>query len=191
MDESSCTIDDQQLDESYLQLPRTNHYVLRMGGLCIPRGAACLPILGFTVLGVFMVFASELYLKCKDNRWSGNLKYFVIITYYFILKTSLQDPGFIRGERMTEKQFLKKKMADVFLCLICANKMTEGVNIRHCHYCGCCVKDLDHHCGVFSNCITKKNMKYFKLSIVFGFISLGYCYVEVISSLLLCEKPQS
>ena len=40
-------------------------------------------------------------------------------------------------------------------------KVVKRTNTVHCHECGVCVEDLDHHCPWFSKCITQRNLKYF------------------------------
>eukprot|EP00300_Choanocystis_sp_HF-7_P023077 c2286_g1_i1.p1 GENE.c2286_g1_i1~~c2286_g1_i1.p1 ORF type:complete len:174 (+),score=22.96 c2286_g1_i1:418-939(+) len=42
----------------------------------------------------------------------------------------------------------------------------------HCSICDCCVRDFDHHCPVLGTCIASRNIKFFLLTLIFGYALL-------------------
>eukprot|EP00051_Salpingoeca_urceolata_P028636 m.487680 g.487680 ORF g.487680 m.487680 type:complete len:398 (-) comp25197_c0_seq1:34-1227(-) len=59
-------------------------------------------------------------------------------------------------------------------CVTC--KLWRPPGCVHCSTCGFCVRDYDHHCGVFSNCIGRRNHRFFVLALVsaaVGFVTLA------------------
>ena len=54
----------------------------------------------------------------------------------------------------------------------------------HCVICDNCIMDLDHHCFYISNCIGKRNRKYFVLFLIYGFL-LSLLYIITSSYTLI------
>ena len=54
----------------------------------------------------------------------------------------------------------------------------DDMRWKHCHECGICVPDLDHHCDFFGKCITGKNLWQF-------YIGVGLSIFNIIVMFLL------
>ena len=67
-------------------------------------------------------------------------------------------------------------------CSICSIRRPK--KCQHCFFCDNCVEEFDHHCQYVSNCIGKRNKKYFLFFITFDFIFLIQIYF--ISFFQLC-----
>ena len=67
-------------------------------------------------------------------------------------------------------------------CSICSIRRPK--KCQHCFFCDNCVEEFDHHCQYVSNCIGKRNKKYFLFFIIFDFIFLIQIYF--ISFFQLC-----
>ena len=65
----------------------------------------------------------------------------------------------------------------------------RSVGTHHCHTCGGCVEDCDHHCPFVKNCIGKRNFTYFFAFI--GFATAGMLYSTMISWWALCNMQAS
>ena len=60
-------------------------------------------------------------------------------------------------------------------CAICSIRRPK--KCQHCFFCDNCVEEFDHHCKYVSNCIGKRNKKYFIFYIFFYFIFLSQIYI--------------
>ena len=59
-------------------------------------------------------------------------------------------------------------------CAICSIKRPK--KCQHCFFCDNCIEEFEHHCQYVSNCIGKRNKKYFLFFIFFNFIFLIQIY---------------
>jgi palmitoyltransferase ZDHHC9/14/18 len=109
---------------------------------------------------------------------------------YFMLLAYLIEPGIIprnhpnfQGEiNKNEKENDEKKKVTPRIytqrkCPTCNIIRPPGAS--HCGECNNCVLNFDHHCAFVSNCIGKRNHKYFYLFLIFGSLE------SVISILLI------
>ena len=60
-------------------------------------------------------------------------------------------------------------------CTICSIRRPK--KCQHCFFCDNCIEEFDHHCQYVSNCIGKRNKKYFLFFIFFNFIFLVQIYI--------------
>ena len=67
-------------------------------------------------------------------------------------------------------------------CAICSIRRPK--KCQHCFFCDNCIEEFDHHCQYVSNCIGKRNKKFFLFFILFAFIFLSKIYL--ISFLHFC-----
>jgi hypothetical protein len=104
----------------------------------------------------------------------------MFLTGYFMLLTYLIEPGIIpknhpnfQGEmNKNENDEKNKAIPRIYTqrkCPTCNIIRPPGAS--HCSECNNCVLDFDHHCVFVSNCIGKRNHKYFYLFLIFGSLS--------------------
>jgi len=60
-------------------------------------------------------------------------------------------------------------------CAVCSIRRPK--KCQHCFFCDNCIEEFDHHCQYVSNCIGKRNKKYFLFYIFFYFIFLIQIYI--------------
>ena len=105
---------------------------------------------------------------------------FMLLTGYYMLFTFLTEPGIIprnhpkfQGEISNNEDNEKNKAIPRIYtqrkCHTC--KIIRPPGTSHCGECNNCVLDFDHHCAFVSNCIGKRNHKYFYLFLIFGSLS--------------------
>ena len=71
-------------------------------------------------------------------------------------------------------------------CKIC--KVEYVSNRNHCHDCGVCIDEYDHHCPWTSQCIGKGNLCCFYLFLVSTCFSMIYCYIVGIQYIIINGK---
>jgi len=86
------------------------------------------------------------------------------------------DPGIVLPGDFDEAMEAGLSGTRLVACDVCS--MLRPPRARHCHRCGFCIMDLDHHCQWVGKCIGKKNYTSFKvftitLSLYFWFIFLS------------------
>jgi hypothetical protein len=65
------------------------------------------------------------------------------------------------------------KVRNLPFCSICKVQTPESMNIYHCHDCGYCIENNDHHCPWMGQCIGRRNMKWFILFNMSWILFLG------------------
>ena len=60
-------------------------------------------------------------------------------------------------------------------CAVCSIRRPK--KCQHCFFCDNCIEEFDHHCQYVSNCIGKRNKKYFLFYIFFYFVFLLQIYI--------------
>ena len=108
-----------------------------------------------------------------------------IASYYQIL-CFITEPGIIprkypslKIKDFTEKIIYSKVTKKPIIriqrnCAICSIKRPK--KCQHCFFCDNCIEEFEHHCQYVSNCIGKRNKKYFLFFIFFNFIFLIQIY---------------
>lgn len=117
----------------------------------------------------------------------------VVVEYYLIL-SYITEPGIIprkcpdfaikEVEQSEEKEKIKKEdkeKPNIYTerkCPTCLIIRPPGAS--HCRVCDNCVLDFDHHCVFISNCVGRRNHKYFVLFLVWGglFAIITMCLVS-------------
>ena len=108
----------------------------------------------------------------------------VVVEYYLIL-SYITEPGIIprkcpeyaikdletseETDKIKEEEEKNSEKPRVYIerkCLTCQIMRPPGAS--HCRICDNCVFDFDHHCVFISNCVGKRNHRYFVLFLVWG-----------------------
>ena len=115
-----------------------------------------------------------------------------IIVEYYLTMSYITEPGIIPrkcpeyaikemelNENTEEKN--KEEIPNIYLerrCDTCQIMRPPGAS--HCRVCDNCVMGFDHHCLFISNCVGKRNRKYFVLFLFYGGIFAIICTCLVI-----------
>ena len=107
--------------------------------------------------------------------------FYLIATEYFFVLCYFTEPGiipknhpnFLKSQEKEENNKMDEHNKEI-IPRIYTERKCETCNIfrppgaSHCNECDNCVLDFDHHCYFVSNCIGKRNHKYFFLFLFFG-----------------------
>ena len=138
-----------------------------------------LGLLLFIEIIIVIVFFSMIYLLGSFYSKFVFIPFsiFMFLTGYFMLLTYLTEPGIIpknhpnfQGEIKNNEE--NKAIPRIYTQRKCPTcKIIRPPGASHCGECNNCVLDFDHHCVFVSNCIGKRNHKYFYLFLLFGSLS--------------------
>ena len=107
-----------------------------------------------------------------------SLFYFLYI--FSFLYIFLNNPG-IAGRKYYSDTFkfeTEEDKRNYQKCSKCHIIIPKSFDCIHCHTCGICIIQQDHHCPWTGKCIGKKNIKFF---VVFGCSLFGYIISLIIS----------
>ena len=115
-------------------------------------------IITFSFLFLFIKFYQfvPLYLFI-----SGIITYLLFIVVY--TRLFLLNPGF--PERV-DINLVKKSKKNYMYCSLCNIWVNKWAGVKHCHRCGMCIENYDHHCDWISKCVGKKNTNEFNFFII-------------------------
>jgi palmitoyltransferase len=116
----------------------------------------------FVFFSVILSLSFFLMYLVKDKGLNRHYN-FILLTIGILLLIlfeyiSTSDPGLIKGEMLNSSWLtIIEKNNDIHgwcpYCKIRKNNLT----IKHCHQCGHCISEFDHHCTWINNCISGKN----------------------------------
>lgn len=117
--------------------------------------------------------------------------FFMIINSYFLLSTTLRDPGRLAKNFTTEDQPSTVEVnGQVFNTKVCPTcKIVKSLRTHHCKVCDCCVDRLDHHCPWVGNCVGRRNHRSFMLLLIFTTLHAGFMLAANIAEASILTPP--
>ena len=152
-------------------------------------------ILFFFMIYIIFIFFIFPYFYYNKSFILYSLIY-IITTSSFMLGLYSQltcfftEPGIIprkfpkyKSQNLSDKYILSKITKKPIIkiqrkCNVCLIKRPR--KCQHCYFCDNCIEEFDHHCQYTSNCIGKRNKKYFYFFIFFDLIFLIQIYIIAI-----------
>ena len=110
----------------------------------------------------------------------------LFITLYSQIFSFLTEPGIVPrkypslkirdyNDKIIYSKVTKKPLIRIQRnCAICSIRRPK--KCQHCFFCDNCIEEFDHHCQYVSNCIGKRNKKYYLFFIFLSFIFLIQIY---------------
>ena len=114
-----------------------------------------------------------------------------IVVEYYLIFSYITEPGIIPrncpeyaireneknevNEKISEEEKEKPRIFTERKCQTCNIIRPPGVS--HCFICDNCVFNFDHHCSFISNCVGKRNHKYFVLFLFWGGLFAIICTI--------------
>ena len=137
---------------------------------------------------VFLIIAGNVtlaFLECDANTYfTNNLRYASILLILLVVYIAFVDPGFFRRDSISQRVYEKNVADETLACERCLTLKSD--NTRHCIMCDCCVKNLDHHCDVFGNCIGRPNLVCFWLAVLLGCLCVSVLYFSGFKYISAC-----
>ena len=121
---------------------------------------------------IFGVIVSAVFLKNVKSSWRFIYIAIFSATLLMLVALFISDPGII--EKNQSEPDLEDN--DRVICTYC--NTTKKQRGQHCHDCGVCIFNYDHHCDVIGKCIGGKNLFLFYIFVfllpVFFIVSILY-----------------
>lgn len=143
-------------------------------------------------------FGWLIWLYSVGDYYPKKLYYFLdvlcVITEYYLILSYITEPGIIprkcpefapndidnseETNKIKEEDKEKPRIYTKRKCPTCNIIRPSGAS--HCHICDNCVLEFDHHCVFISNCVGKRNHKYFVLFLIWGGLFALICTILVL-----------
>lgn len=169
---------------------------INMAWRCIRTKLCSLVFITFLSLSLY---ASFIYLV-RDTHlstYSLTLKIVVItcsvplftLFYWSFIKCSLVDPGYVDNSWAVnaeennipiEKRKVRCYTPNKYTVCEKCDYLIRPERAHHCKSCNKCVLKMDHHCPWVGTCVGEKNLKYFFLFLLYGFLITLYTVLTLI-----------
>ena len=107
-----------------------------------------------------------------------------LLSYFYM---TMSDPGImISNYYIPWLEIVENKIDIGDLCPYC--KVHKGQYVKHCHCCGHCIENFDHHCHWINNCIGEKNSNAFVCFLIVLIGNLAMNYLISFKIFLIKEK---
>lgn len=119
----------------------------------------------FVFLFICIEICSFILLLVDQENYNKNKVLFLIVNgiilLLFFVKISSSDPGILISDKLKEDwlTIIENDVNINDLCPYC--KTVKEATIKHCHLCGHCIKNFDHHCNWIGKCIGENNKQFF------------------------------
>jgi len=104
--------------------------------------------------------------------------------------TACSDPGIVY--RLIDEECMEPRDRQVPRdrpCSVC--EMQRPSNARHCHDCGVCIEELDHHCPWTGKCIGRRTLRFFYLFLVCLSVHIAFVSIVFFTDLLFLDDGLS
>nr|CCC95477.1 unnamed protein product [Trypanosoma congolense IL3000] len=145
-----------------------------------------------------------------DQRLSFNMEVVIFLCLLFCIslwRVAYSDPGYVRpaylsasgpftadpplreaeeGQRGRESlwEVVDGERVERRWCATC--EIYRPLRAAHCYFCGLCVDEQDHHCGVIGVCIGRRNIGAFLLVVLTGVVVAGATEMTVVMAVYGC-----
>ncbi|KAH8609701.1 putative DHHC palmitoyltransferase [Trypanosoma vivax] len=161
----------------------------------------------------FSIFCAMLYLcAALDNPWFRQrvvICAFCVVSFIVLIWASVYtDPGYVRpayladeltacgveeptqqeggvpGANESQWEMVNGVRVERRWCGTC--KLYRPLRAKHCYFCGMCVEEMDHHCGVIGVCVGRRNILTFLLLVATAVVSSAIAFHTLFAVLYTC-----
>ncbi|CRH00027.1 palmitoyltransferase, putative [Plasmodium relictum] len=152
-------------------------------------------VLSFIVVTLLSIFIYVCYLYSLHNEYLNNYSRivrillgvfsipFFICYYWSFVKCSISNPGYVddsweinaeENNIQIEKKKIRNYTPNKYTICDKCNYLVRPERAHHCRSCKKCVLKMDHHCPWIGTCVGEKNLKFFFLFLLYGFLITLY-----------------
>jgi len=176
-------LDNQLSEVELVRSEPSNHLYRKPGWVYIGKGDNLCKTVVILLL-ILVVMAGSLRFRCDAAPEIPYLTGVAVWTFGLVAVMCFMDPGYFQRKDMDKELYDRALKTLKLYCSSCLTVHSDKVT--HCYDCKCCVRGLDHHCGVFGVCIGKRTLNIFYLTILSAIGGLMFTYYCVFAYAQRC-----